>query len=217
MFFDFSSAFSTIQPHLLVQKLLNMKLPASVISWIFVYLTRRLQYVRLNGLLSSAISTNTGEPQCTVLAPFLFALYTAVCRSTDKSCPLVKFADDTELVGKISNDEDALYHKQTETFVNWCDKNYLYLNVSKTKEMCIDFRKNQRCPKTVYIKGEVVERVDTYKYLDVVFDSKLNWKENINSVLKKVNSRMYCMIKLRSFGVNSDMLVTFYNAIIRSI
>ena len=61
-----------------------------------------------------------------------------------------------------------------------------------------------------------MERVDTYKYLGVVFDSKLNWKEN-NSVLKKVNSRMYCMRKLRSFGVNSDMLVTFYNAVICSI
>ena len=43
--------------------------------------------------------------------------------------------------------------------------------------MCIDFRKNQRCPKPVYVKWEAVERVDTYKYLDVVFDSKLNWKE----------------------------------------
>ena len=62
-----------------------------------------------------------------------------------------------------------------------------------------------------------MERVDTYKYLGVVFDSKLNWKENINSVLKKVNSRMYCMRKLRSFGVNSDLLVTFYNAVICSI
>ena len=36
-----------------------------------------LQYVRLNGLLSSAIRTSTGAPQGTVLAPFLFALYTA--------------------------------------------------------------------------------------------------------------------------------------------
>ena len=51
--------------------------------------------------------------------------------------------------------------------------------------MCIDFRKNQRRPKRVYIKGEAVERVDTYKYLGVVFDSKLNWKEDISSVLKK--------------------------------
>ena len=49
--------------------------------------------------------------------------------------------------------------------------------------MCSDFRKNQRCPKPVYIKEEAVYRIDTYKYLGVVFDSKLNWKENINSVL----------------------------------
>ena len=50
MFFDFSSA--AIQPHLLVQNLLNMKLPSSVILSIFDYLTSRFQYVRLNGLLS---------------------------------------------------------------------------------------------------------------------------------------------------------------------
>ena len=48
-----------------------------------------------------------------------------------------------------------------------------------------------------------------YKYLGVVFGSKLNLKENINSVMKKVYSRMYCMRKLRSFGLNSDMLVIF--------
>ena len=62
-----------------------------------------------------------------------------------------------------------------------------------------------------------MERVETYKYSGVVFDSKLNWKENINSVLKKMNSRMYCLRKLRSFGINSGMLVTFYNAVISNI
>ena len=62
-----------------------------------------------------------------------------------------------------------------------------------------------------------MEGVDTYKYLGVIFDSQLNWKENINSVLKTVNSIMYCLRKLRSFGVNSDVLVTFYNAVICSI
>ena len=34
-------------------------------------------------------------------------------------------------------------------------------------------------------KGEAVERVETYKDLGELFDSELNWKENINSVLKK--------------------------------
>ena len=141
---------------------------------------------------SGALTTELSPPQPWL--SFCLRFYTADCRSTDESCPLVKFANDTELVGKIRNDEDAIYHKQTENFVNWCDKNYLYLNVSKTKEICIDFRKNQRCPKPVYIKGEAVERVDTCKYLGVFFDSKLNWKENM---LKKVNSKMYCMRNLR--------------------
>ena len=53
--------------------------------------------------------------------------------------------------------------------------------------------------------------------MGVMFDSKLNWKEIIDSVLKKVNTRMYCLRKLRSFGVNSGMLLTFYNAVICSI
>ena len=68
----------TDRPHLLVQKLLNMKLPSSVVSWIFEYLTNRLQYARLNRVLISVICTNTGAPQGTVLAHFLFSLYTAV-------------------------------------------------------------------------------------------------------------------------------------------
>ena len=39
----------------------------------------------------------------------------------------------------------------------------------------------------------------------------------MNSVLKKVNMRIYCLRKLRSFTVNSALLVTFYNAVICSI
>ena len=75
-----------------------MKLPPSVLSWIIDYLINRLQYVRLKGVLSSAISTNIGAPQGTVLAPFLFLPYAADCRSTNESYLLVKFADDTELL-----------------------------------------------------------------------------------------------------------------------
>ena len=70
----------------------------------------------------SVISINTSAPQGTVLAHFLFALYAADSKSTDKSCPLMKFTGDTELVGKISNDVDALYQKQIVNFLNWCYK-----------------------------------------------------------------------------------------------
>ena len=76
MFFDFSSAFNTIQPHLLCDKLLNMNLCPSLKTWIMNYLTSRPQYVRLGlSTLSDVIITNTGAPQGTVLLPFLFSLH----------------------------------------------------------------------------------------------------------------------------------------------
>ena len=39
-----------------------------VVSWIFDNLTSGLQYIGLDGVLSSVICTNTGVPQGTVLA-----------------------------------------------------------------------------------------------------------------------------------------------------
>ena len=45
----------------------------------------------------------------------------------------------------------------------------MYLNVSKTKVICVEFRNNGRDPKPVRIKGEVDDRVNTYNYLGVIF------------------------------------------------
>ena len=76
MLFDFPSALNTMQPHLLVQKLLKMKQPWSVISRIFDYLINRLQYVGANGVLSFVICKKNKQPdapQGTVLAPFLLS------------------------------------------------------------------------------------------------------------------------------------------------
>ena len=142
MFFDFSSAFNTIQPHLLIKKLLDQDIPKCLLSWILNYLTNRTQYVRLsrNGTISRCLQSNTGAPQGTVLAPFLFTLYTSDCRSTESSCPLIKFADDTAMLGLITNDNDTVFQQQLLKFVNYCDANFLELNVFKTKEMIIDFR-----------------------------------------------------------------------------
>ena len=54
--------------------------------------------------------------------------------------------------------------------------NYLMLNVSKTKELVIDFCQKSYLPDLV-IKGKRVERVSQYKYLGTVLDSKLNFDQ----------------------------------------
>ena len=75
-FFDFSSAFNTIQPLLMGEKLRVMGVDDTMISWITDYLTGRPQFVRLGSVLSDVVVSDTGAPQGTVLSPFLFTLYT---------------------------------------------------------------------------------------------------------------------------------------------
>ncbi|KAI3352234.1 hypothetical protein L3Q82_005585 [Scortum barcoo] len=54
-FFDFSSAFNTIQPLLLGEKLQVMGVDDTMISWITDYLTGRPQFVRLGSVLSDVV------------------------------------------------------------------------------------------------------------------------------------------------------------------
>ena len=84
MFFIFSSAFNTIQPHLLANKMLSMSVPSDMILWIIEYLTSRSQLVVLQSLKSDTLYSNTGVPQGTALAPLLFSLYTSDCSSSNK-------------------------------------------------------------------------------------------------------------------------------------
>ena len=216
MFFDFSSAFNTIQPHILARKLLEMNVRHDFILWIFNYLTNRSQFVKIrtSNIVSESITSNTGAPQGTVLAPFLFTLYTSDVRSANNSCALVKFADDTALLGLIENDDDDAYLDQIIHFTKYCDDNFLELNVNKTKEMVIDFRKSRMVPKGVIIKGSAVERVDNYKYLGVVIDSRLTWHDHIDMLMKKLNSRMFCLRAMNRFNVESKILAMFYKSVI---
>ncbi|KAK7907687.1 hypothetical protein WMY93_016299 [Mugilogobius chulae] len=77
LFFNFSSAFNTIQPSLLQEKLNIMTVDPHLVNWIMDYLTNRPQYVRMGGQMSSTLTCSIGAPQGTVLSLLLFTLYTS--------------------------------------------------------------------------------------------------------------------------------------------
>jgi hypothetical protein len=55
----------------------------------------------------------------------------------------------------------------------WCQENNLALNVNKTKEMIVDFRKQQREHPRIHINGTAVKKVDRFKSLCVHITDKL--------------------------------------------
>eukprot|EP00745_Piridium_sociabile_P003480 TRINITY_DN12039_c0_g1_i1.p1 TRINITY_DN12039_c0_g1~~TRINITY_DN12039_c0_g1_i1.p1 ORF type:complete len:561 (-),score=151.19 TRINITY_DN12039_c0_g1_i1:152-1588(-) len=216
LFIDFSSAFNTIQPHLLVEKLLTYEVNPVFIRWIFSFMTQRLQRVRVGHELSDVVATNTGAPQGCVLSPALFTLYTADCRGEEDCSLLIKFADDTSLTGLIQQDESS-YRKAVDDLVAWCDDNFLLLNVTKTKELVIDFRKTAASVDPLLIKGQPVDVVESYKYLGTTIDARLDWSLNIDAVCRKASQRLFFLRKLRQFQVSKKILHLFYQSAIESV
>ena len=213
LFIDFSSAFNTIQPHVMVQKLKDLNVRNDIIAWVLEFLTHRRQYVKLNDSLSELVQINTGAPQGCVLSPTLYTIYTNDYRSHKNNTILIKFADDSTIQG-LSFDSEDCYFEEVKCFVGWCEKNFLMLNVKKTKEMIIDFRLTKNPMRQLEINDESVETVGSYKYLGFTIDNKLNWYAH---VCNKLNTRLLFLKKLKSFHVNESVLKMFYIALIQSV
>ncbi len=76
-----------------------------------------------------------------LLSPLLFSLYTNDCTSKDPSVKLLKFADDTTLIGHIQDGDESAYRQEDKELAVCCSLNNPELNTLKTVEMIVDFRR----------------------------------------------------------------------------
>lgn len=193
-----------------------MQVDPRLVSWITDYLTDRPQFVRLGHNISDIVTSSTGAPQGTVLAPLLFTLYTADFRHCTELCHVQKFSDDTAIVGCIRGGDEQEYRSLVKDFTTWSHLNHLQLNISKTKEMILDFRRRRPSPQPVTISGEEIEVVSSYKYLGLEVDEKLDWSVNSDYVYKKMQSRLYFLRRLASFKICGRVLQLFYQSVVAS-
>ncbi len=164
--------------------------------------------------MSKSRSTNTGAPQGCVLSPLLLSLYTNDCTSKDTSVKLLKFADDTTLIGLI----ESAYRQEVKELAVWCSLNNLELNTLKTVEMIVDFRRNPPALSPLTIMNSTVAAVETFKFLGSIIFQDLNWDTHINSIVKKkAQQRLYFLRQLRKFNLPQGLLKPFYSAVIKSV
>ncbi len=93
----------------------------------------------------------------------------------------------------------------------------LSLNVSKTKELIVDRKRQQRPYTPLMISGTPVERGSSFKYLGVNISEDLTWTAHIQTQVKKARQRHYHLRQLRKFRVSPAILKTFYSGAIESV
>ena len=109
LFIDYSSAFNTIVPSKLVIKLKTLGLNPALCNWVLDILIGRSQVVKVGNNISTSLILNTVAPQGCVLSPLLYSLFTHDCVASNS---VIKFADDTTVVGLITNNDETAYREQ---------------------------------------------------------------------------------------------------------
>ena len=91
---DMSKAFNTISIHTLIRKLIQTNIPGTIIKLIANYIRGRKAYTTYINHTSKQRQFKTGVPQCGVLSPTLFNIYTSDLPPPSAPVQVMAYADD---------------------------------------------------------------------------------------------------------------------------
>ena len=130
VYLDFQKAFDKVPHQRLLLKLKAHGIGNDVINWIEKRLTHRRQRVIVDVNWKSVLS---GVPHGSVLGPVLFLVYINDLED-DISSEVFKFADDTKVFRKVTNDTDKQsLEDDLDKLVKWSEKWQMLFNFGKCK------------------------------------------------------------------------------------
>ena len=192
-FIDLQKAFDSVKRKELWSALKEHSVEDTLIEAIKSFYNKPESMVRISGKNSTKFKIDVGVRQGCILSPLLFIiLMNTISKQSKGMRPLsvgmwkmkpvklkiLAFADDLILFGQTQQDLQYNLSILNRELM----KKGLKINSKKTKTMVISREQKSHAIK---LNGEVLEQVDTYKYLGVVISSNCSLKEEINQRISK--------------------------------
>ena len=218
IFIDLRKAFDTVNHNILFKKLEHYGIRGDSLNWFISYLSNRSQYVYLNGESSERKFITCGVPQGSVLGPLLFLIYINDLPNISKVLNFYLFADDTNIYYEDSSLHklEKRINKELSNLYLWLNVNRLSLNIDKTNFVIFHpYNKPLRYNVTIKIHKKAICEKSSIKYLGVLIDSTLSWKDHISKISNNLSRAIGILYKIRPF-VNTKIMKDIYYALIYS-
>ena len=170
------------------------------------------QYATINNERSEIQTIKYGVPQGSILGPLLFLIYINDLSQSIKTSKIHHFADDTNLLYASSSlkDIDKKINFDLSNLVQWLRANKIALNVNKTDIIIFRSPRKQITKKMNFcLSDQKIRQKTCTKYLGVLLDEHLLFKDHINTLKQKLNRANGILDKLRHH-LPSDILNTVY-------
>ena len=139
---DLSKAFDCLPHILLLAKLKSYGLSDNAMEFMYSYLDKRVQRVKINSDFSDWMETKQGVPQGSNLGPLLFNIYINDIFLYLNKCNLCNYADDNTIWLSSTDMNELTDDLESEAAIlnKWFYENFLVLNGDKSK--LITFKAN---------------------------------------------------------------------------
>ena len=184
LYLDFSKAFDSVPHNLLLYKLNQYGINGSLLNWFWSYLMGRRQRVVIESSSSDWLPVVSGDPQGSILGPFLFLLYINDLPSiVSPESNLALFADDSKCFRSIKPLDDCLeFQNDVSAIKSWGDSWGMQFNSSKCKILRIT-RSLHSHSYPYYMGDNLINPVNVYRDLGFMVASDLTWKVHVDSIM----------------------------------
>lgn len=121
------------------------------------------------------------------------------------------YADDTTLLScrqvfAPNGDIENSISNELIKYVNWLNANKLSLNVAKTKIMSFRTPQKKTHPLDIKLNGENIVQVQSFNFLGIVLDEKLNWHEHVHHISIKISRANGILCRLKNVLPKSALM-----------
>ena len=196
-------------------------LPQRLVRTLSSFLTGRTLQVDELGLSSKIINLGAGTPQGSCLSPLLYIISVNDLPTGESTgASQYQFADDIAIASSASCEINAVRNvqKSVNDVEGWCRKWRVKLNGDKSNLVILS-RKRKKPDENLCILlfNDVVRPVSKAKFLGVEIDSSLRFKDHVQTLIQKAETRLNILRILAWGGTEPKTLIRLYKVFVRSI